>query len=30
MLITINQKPDMEGNRLVRLLRRHLRVTRGL
>jgi tellurite resistance protein TerC len=29
MLITINQKPDMEGNRLVRLLRRHLRVTEG-
>jgi tellurite resistance protein TerC len=29
MLITINQTPDMEGNRLVRLLRRHLRVTEG-
>lgn len=29
MLMTINQQPDMEGNRLVRLLRRHLRVTDG-
>jgi tellurite resistance protein TerC len=27
MLATINQKPDLEGNRLVRLIRRHLRVT---
>jgi tellurite resistance protein TerC len=27
MLATINQKPDMEGNRLVRLIRRHFRVT---
>ena len=29
MLITINQEPDMEGNRLVRLIRRHFRVTEG-
>jgi tellurite resistance protein TerC len=29
MLATINQKPDMEGNRLVRLIRRHFRVTEG-
>ena len=27
MLATINQKPDMAGNRLVRLIRRHFRVT---
>lgn len=27
MLATINQPPDMEGNRLVRLIRRHFRVT---
>lgn len=27
MLATINQQPDMEGNRLVRLIRRHFRVT---
>ena len=27
MLVTINQEPDMEGNRLVRLIRRHFRVT---
>ncbi|BCR03164.1 membrane protein [Desulfuromonas versatilis] len=27
MLATINQEPDMEGNRLVRLVRRHFRVT---
>lgn len=27
MLATINQKPDMEGNRLVRLIRRRFRVT---
>jgi tellurite resistance protein TerC len=29
MLVTINQEPDMEGNRLVRLIRRHFRVTEG-
>ena len=29
MLMTINQEPDMEGNRLVRLIRRHFRVTEG-
>jgi len=29
MLATINQKPDMENNRLVRLIRRHFRVTAG-
>lgn len=29
MLVTINQEPDMEGNRLVRLVRRHFRVTEG-
>lgn len=29
MLLTINQEPDMEGNRLVRLIRRHFRVTEG-
>ncbi len=29
MLVTINQAPDMEGNRLVRLIRRHFRVTEG-
>lgn len=29
MLVTINQEPDLEGNRLVRLIRRHLRVTEG-
>jgi tellurite resistance protein TerC len=29
MLATINQTPDMEGNRLVRLIRRHFRVTEG-
>ena len=29
MLMTINQEPDMEGNRLVRLVRRHFRVTEG-
>ncbi len=29
MLATINQEPDMEGNRLVRLVRRHFRVTEG-
>ncbi len=29
MLATINQEPDMEGNRLVRLIRRHFRVTEG-
>ncbi len=27
MLATINQQPDLEGNRLVRLIRRHFRVT---
>jgi tellurite resistance protein TerC len=27
MLVTVNQKPDMENNRLVRLVRRHFRVT---
>ena len=29
MLLTINQEPDMEGNRLVRLIRRNFRVTEG-
>jgi tellurite resistance protein TerC len=29
MLVTINQEPDMEGNRLVGLIRRHFRVTEG-
>jgi tellurite resistance protein TerC len=29
MLVTINQEPDMEGNRLVRLIRSHFRVTEG-
>ncbi|MGK2907629.1 MAG: TerC family protein [Desulfuromonadales bacterium] len=29
MLVTINQQPDMEGNRLVLLIRRHFRVTEG-
>lgn len=29
MLVTINQQPDMEGNSLVRLIRRHFRVTEG-
>ncbi|MDO9081170.1 MAG: TerC/Alx family metal homeostasis membrane protein, partial [Desulfuromonadales bacterium] len=29
MLMTINQVPDMEGNRLVRLIRRNFRVTEG-
>lgn len=29
MLATINQQPDMEGNRLVRLIRSHFRVTEG-
>ena len=29
MLATINQEPDMEGNRLVRLIRRRFRVTEG-
>jgi len=29
MLATINQEPDMEGNRLVRLVRRRFRVTEG-
>ncbi|WP_027715272.1 TerC family protein [Desulfuromonas sp. TF] len=29
MLVTINQEPDMEGNRLVRLVRRRFRVTEG-
>jgi tellurite resistance protein TerC len=29
MLVTINQEPDLEGNRLVRLVRRHFRVTEG-
>ena len=29
MLATINQKPDMAGNRLVRLIRRRFRVTEG-
>ena len=29
MLLTINQEPDMDGNRLVRLIRRHFRVTEG-
>ncbi len=29
MLVTINQEPDMEGNRLVRLIRRNFRVTEG-
>ncbi|MDY0269541.1 TerC family protein [Trichloromonas sp.] len=29
MLATINQEPDMEGNRLVRMVRRHCRVTEG-
>jgi tellurite resistance protein TerC len=29
MLLTINQEPNMEGNRLVRLIRRNFRVTEG-
>jgi len=29
MLLTINQEPDMDGNRLVRLIRRNFRVTEG-
>jgi tellurite resistance protein TerC len=29
MLVTINQQPDLEGNRLVRLIRRRFRVTEG-
>ena len=29
MLVTINQEPDMEGNRLVRLIRSRFRVTEG-
>ena len=29
MLVTINQEPDLEGNRLNRFVRRHFRVTEG-